>query len=264
MKSQQYNPKAPVVVANVCPRAHELLKPVLDQWFGDAHHEIVIDEASDAAELVRGVTRGNGKWKKSVKCVSAVFDQRVSMGAPECIPADHQLVTFIGDPFTLAVDEYQRQLQQPNFWHRGQRVEFSQHFPTLDSFLEKYPDWLYGRLPQNLTLANLAQKLGREFLFVGVLDSLQESVDQLAQIIDQPTVELTAAWNVGETAVGSESQRQKFYAQYPRPKAIYDFARSEAIGADEPDSEVGDSGCAELHRPHGSSVNTGTLDLQAS
>ena len=83
-------------------------------------------------------------------------------------------------------------------------------------------------------------------------------------IRDRPTVELTAAWNVGETAVGSESQRQKFYAQYPRPKAIYDFARSEAIGADEPDSEVGDSGSAELHRPHGGSVKTGTLDLQAS
>ncbi len=261
MKSQQYNPKTPVVVANVCPKAHELLKPVLDQWFGDGHREIVVDEASEARELISSVTRGSGKWKKSVRCVSAVFDQSVSMGVPDCLPPDHQLVTFVGDPFTLAVDEYQRQLQNPNFWHRGQRVGFSQHFPNLDAFLDRYPDWLYGRLPQNLTLANLKQKLRREFLFVGVLDSLQESVDQLAQIIDQPIVELTTPWNAAETVVGSEAQRQKFYAQYPRPKAIYDFAKSQAGGAGEFDSEVG---TAEFHRPHGGNVTTGTLDLQAS
>ena len=266
MQSRNYNPKKPIVVANVCPEAHELLRPVLDQWFGDAHRPIEIDETADPGELIRTVTRGNGKWKKSVKCVSAVFDQRVAMGVPDCLPAKHQLVTFVGDPFTLVVAEYRRQLQQPNFWHRGQQVEFSQCFPTLDSYLERYPDWLYGRLPQNLTLANLSQKLGRDFLFVGVLESLQESVNQLAKIIDQPTVELTAVWGAGDTTVGSESQRQKFYAQYPRPKAIYDFARSEEGASDELDSSdsVSDSASSGLHGPPGGKVTTGKLDLQLS
>jgi len=78
MQSPNYKPKKPIVVANVCPEAHELLGPVLDQWFGDAHRRIEIAEASDPIDLIRTVTRGNGKWKKSVKCVSAVFDQRVS------------------------------------------------------------------------------------------------------------------------------------------------------------------------------------------
>jgi len=224
MQSRNYNPKKPIVVANVCPEAHELLRPVLDQWFGDAHCSIEIDKSSDPAALIRSVTRGSGKWKKSVKCVSAVFDQRVSMGVPDCLPADSQWVAFVGDPFTLAVAEYQRQHGEPNFWHRGQQVEFSECFPSIGAFLERYPDWLYARLPQNLTLANLSQKLGREFLFVGVLESLQDSVNQLAEIIDQPPVELTAVWGAGDASVGSESQRQKFYAQYPRLKAIYDFA----------------------------------------
>jgi hypothetical protein len=259
MKSQNYNPKTPVIVSHVCPRAHELIKPVLDHWFGDGHREIVIDEFTDAGEIVRSLTRGSGKWKKSVKCVSAVFDQSFSMGVPECLPADHQLVSFVCDPFTLAVDEYQRQSQQSDFWHRGQRIEFSQRFPTLDAFLDRYPNWLYDRLPQNLTLANLSEKMGDEFLFVGVLETLQESVDQLAQTIGQPTMKLTTSWNDGETVVGSESQRQKFYAHYPRPKAIYDFAKAEVARAGEIDSEV-----TEHHRLHGSNVTTGALDLQAS
>ena len=270
MQSRNYNPKKPIVVANVCPEAHELLKPVLDQWFGDAHHALEIDEATDPGKLIRTLVTGKGKWKKSVKCVSAVFDQRVSMGVPECLPAKHQLVTFVGDPFTLAVAEYQRQLGEPNFWYRGQQVEFSQCFPTVDSFLDRYPDWLYSRLPQNLTLANLPQKLGRDFLFVGVLESLQESVNQLAEIIDQPAVELASAWGAGETAVGSDSLRQKFYAQYPRPKAIYDFARSAGAGSDEIDSNDSvsnsdsQSASAGLHGPHGGKVTTGKLDLQLS
>ena len=262
MQSRNYKPKKPIVVANVCPEANELLRPVLDQWFGDAHRPIEVDEASDPVDLIRAVTRGNGKWKKSVKCVSAVFDQRVSMGVPDCLPAGSQLVTFVADPFTLAVAEYQRQLRQPNFWHRGQQVEFSERFPTFDSFLDRYPDWLYARLPQNLTLANLSQKLGREFLFVGALESLQESVNQLAEILDQPTVELTSVWGAGNAAVGSESQRQKFYDQYPRPKAIYDFAKSRGLRSDEFDSH--DSVSAELSGPHVSKVTTGKLDLQLS
>jgi len=262
MQSPNYNPKKTIVVANVCPEAHELLGPVLDQWFGDAHRRIEIDEASDPIDLIRSVTRGNGKWKKSVKCVSAVFDQRVSMGVPDCLPAGSQLVTFVADPFTLAVAEYQRQQGEPNFWHRGQQVEFSERFPTLDSFLERYPDWLYARLPQNLTLANLTQKLGREFLFVGALESLQESINQLAEIINQPIVELTSVWGAGGAAVGSESQRQKFYAQYPRPKAIYDFATSTRVESDEFDSH--DSVSAGISGPHVSKVTTGKLDLQLS
>lgn len=266
MKSQNYNPKKPIVVANVCPEANELLRPVLDQWFGESHRGLEIDEASDPSELIRTVTRGNGKWKKSVKCVSAVFDQRVSMGVPDCLPAKHQLVLFVGDPFTLAVAEYGRQLRQPNFWHRGQRVEFSKRFPTLDSYLERYPDWLYGRLPQNLTLANISQKLGDEFLFVGVLESLQESVNQLANIVGKPAVELNGDWNAGGTAAGSETQRQKFYAQYPRPKSIYDFAASGGCGSNEIDSHdsVSGSASAGLPGPHGGKVTTGKLDLQLS
>jgi len=252
MLSQTYNPKTPVVVANVCPVAHELLRPVLDQWFGDSHRSIAIDESADPSELIRTVTRGGGKWKKTVQCVSAVFDQRVSMGVPECLPAKHQLVTFVADPFALAVAEYQRQLRQPNYWHRGQHIEFSQRFPTLDSFLERYPDWLYSRLPQNLTLANFSQKLSEEFLFVGVLESLQESVNQLATIIDQPTVELQGQWNAGDAGTGSQSQRKKFYAQYPRPKAIYDFAVTGDVAADA------------HHRPQAGKVATGKLDLQLS
>jgi hypothetical protein len=267
MQSQNYNPKRPIVIANVCPEAHELLAPVLDQWFGAAHHPIEIDEVSDPRELLRTVTRESGKWKKSVKCVSAVFDQRVSIGVPEWLPANHQLVTFVGDPFTLAVSEYQRQLQQPNFWHRGQRVEFAQLFPTLDSFLQRYPDWLYARLPQDLTLANLSQKLGSEFLFVGLLESLQESVDQLATVIGQPTIELTKVWSKGNVAVGSESQRQKFYAQYPRPKAIYDFAISRGSASEELDSSGSVSepfSHTGLRGPHRGKVTTGKLDMQLS
>lgn len=260
MQSRNYNPKTPIVVASVCPEAHELLQPVLDQWFGDAHHALEINEASSSNELLRTVTRGSGKWKKSVKCVSAVFDQRVSMGVPECLPTKHQLVTFVGDPFTLAVAQYQRQLQQPSFWHRSQRVEFSQRFPTLGFFLDRYPDWLYGRLPQNLTLANLPQKMRQDFLFVGVLETLQESVNQLAEIIDQPTVELNATWGAGDATVGPESRRQKFYAQYPKPKAIYDFARSRAADCGDLDSD--DSLSAGLNGPHGRKVTTGNLDLQ--
>lgn len=266
MQSRNYNPKKPIVVANVCPEAHELLKPVLDQWFGEAHHALEINEASDPGKLIRSVVSGKGKWKKTVKCVSAVFDQRCSLGAPDCLPADLQLVTFVGDPFTLAVAEFQRQQRRPNFWYRGQQVEFSQCFPTLDSFLDRYPDWLYGRLPQNLTLANLPQKMGHDFLFVGVLESLQESVNQLAETIDQSAVELTSVWDAGDTTVGSESQRQKFYAQYPRPKAIYDFASSGGSGSDELDAShsSSESASAGIRGPHGGKVTTGKLDLQLS
>ena len=256
MQSRNYNPEIPIVIASVCPEAHQALQGVLNQWFDDSHHCIPIDETSDNAKLTGDLTDSDGKWKKNVRCVSAVFDQSVSMGVPACLPSDHQLILFVDDPFKLVFAEYQRKLQQPNFWYRGERIDFSKRFPTLESFLNRHPDWLYDRFPQDLTLANLPQKLSQEYLFVGVLESLQASVNQLANILGQPAVELTDVLDASGAASGFESLRQSFYAQCPRLKAIYDFA-------------CGPSGAAtEIHHaPHqtrGSNIKTGSLNLQQS
>ena len=264
MQVKNYDPQIPIVIANLCPDAQAIISPVLDQWFGREHYALSINDATDCNEFIRALTDDSGQWIKGLRCVSGVFDQRLSIGVPDCLPANYQMVTFVGDPMRLAVAEYHRQKKQPNFWHKGQPAEFSQCFPTLESFVRRYPDWLYARLPQDVTLANLSQKMGQEFLFVAVLESLQESVNQLAELIDKPSVELSATWESGEQTFVSESLRQQFYAHYPRPKAIWDFAVSITSGSRKPNSRhrFSDSATTGLRGPHRVKINIGELNLE--
>ncbi len=264
MQTKNYNPEAPVVVANVCPQANLLLQPVLDQWFGDSHYSLTIDETSDAGDLIRSVTSGSGKWKKKLRCVSAVFDQRFAMGVPDCFPADHQMILFVDDPFRLMVADFQQKSRQTDFWYRGQRMEFSQRFPTIDSFFRRYPDWLYGRFPADLTLANLPQKLGFEYLFTGLLETFQKSVNQLAEILGQPQVQLAGTCQAVEPVGGAELLRANFYNQYPLLKSVYDFVvnhpysstlRAEDGAKKNPNVPTGLAG------PHSGIVTTGKMAL---
>ena len=83
---------------------------------------------------------------------------------------------------------------------------------------------MFSHLPQNLTLANYRQQLESQFIYIGVYEDLQTSIDQLATVLDKPTMQLPVS-NASEYDENVPNHlREQFYRDYPLPKKIYDFA----------------------------------------
>ena len=83
---------------------------------------------------------------------------------------------------------------------------------------------MFSHLPQNLTLANYREKLASQFVYIGVFEDMQTSINRLASALNQPTMTLPVSNASEYDETVPEELREQFYFDYPLPKKIYDFA----------------------------------------
>ena len=222
-----YDPDQPILYTHIPKCAGSSMRRVLSDWFGKGFHK-VNQERTAPFGLPKVPTKdGQGNWLPDVKCIQAHFHHGHGFGLPYFYPEVQQYITIMRDPFDLMVSMYffmKGQSKEGKFWYRGRPVDISKEIPNIESYLQRYPFWLYSHLPQNLTLANYSQELPRQFVYIGIFEDMQNSIDRLAEKLDKPTttLPLSNASEYDETV--PENLREQFYHDYPLPKRIYDFA----------------------------------------
>jgi hypothetical protein len=200
----------------------------LHQWFGDGYHKLNQQQDSKYGMEKLPTQDGQGNWLPDVRCIQAHFHHGHGFGLPYFYPEIDQYVTILRDPFDLMVSMYffiKGRSKQGKFWFRGRPVDITETYPSIESYVRNYPYWMYSHLPQNLTLANYRQQLSKQFVYIGIFEDLQNSINRLAEKLGQSPVKLplSNASQYDETV--PEELRQQFYFDYPLPKRIYDFAR---------------------------------------
>jgi hypothetical protein len=148
---------------------------------------------------------------------------------PYYYPEVTQYFTMLRDPFDLTVSMYffaKGRSSQGQFMFRGEQVDFSALFPTVDSYLKAYPDWLFHHFPQDITLDNFQAKLTSKFVYIGIVEDLGKSVQMLANILGKPEVEVPVLNASEYDEIIPEHLREGFYHDYPLLKAIYEFAKN--------------------------------------
>ena len=110
------------------------------------------------------------------------------------------------------------------FWFRGKPVDIRDQFPTVESYVNSYPYWLFSHLPQDVTLDNYEEKLRQRFVYIGVFEDLQTSINNLAKILGKPEWELPHMNVSMYDEPVPEYLRDRFYHDYPLLKRVYDFA----------------------------------------
>lgn len=224
---RQYDPQQPILYTHIPKCAGTSVVSLLRDWFGKGYHKLNQDETRDIA-LPRVETQDEqGRWLESVKCVHGHFDHDRGYGLPYYYPEVNQYFTILRDPFDLVVSMYffaKGRSRQGEFWHRGKPVDIREKFPDVSSYVKAYPRWLFNHLPQNVTLNNYRQKLEQYFVYIGIFEDLQTSINQLAKVLGKPSGELPK-FNVStyDEAV-PESLRKQFYHDYPLLERIYQFA----------------------------------------
>lgn len=203
------------------------MRKALGHWFGDGYHKL--NQRQDARYGLEKLPTQDqhGHWLPDVRCIQAHFHHGHGFGLPYFYPEVDQYITILRDPFDLMVSMYfftKGRSKAGLFWHRGRPVDITQQYPTIESYIRSYPYWMFSHLPQDLTLANYRSKLAEQFVYIGIFEDLQTSINRLAQKLGKPPVEVPRS-NVSQyDEMVPRHLREQFYFDYPLPKKIYDFA----------------------------------------
>ena len=224
---KKYDPTKPIIYTHIPKCAGTSVVRLLRQWFGDVYHKLNQDETKDII-LPRVETRdADGNWLENVKCIHGHFNHGRGYGLPYFYPELDQYFTILRDPFDLTVSMYffaKGRSINGQFWFRGKAVDIRDQFPTVESYVTSYPYWLFSHLPQDITLDNYEEKLRQRFVYIGVFEDLQTSINNLAKILGKPEWELPHMNVSMYDEPVPEYLRDRFYHDYPLLKRVYDFA----------------------------------------
>ncbi len=224
---RKYDSSQPILYTHVPKCAGSSVVRVLRKWFAEEYHKLNQDETQDIL-LPRVATRDDqGCWLGNVKCIHGHFNHGRGYGLPYYYPEVNQYFTILRDPFDVTVSMYffaKGRSSEGRFWYRGEPVDLRDQFPNVDSYVNTYPYWFFDHLPQGITLENYRQRLASRFVYMGVFEDLQTSINNLGKIFGKESAVLPHI-NVSKYDESvPEHLREKFYHDYPLLKRVYDFA----------------------------------------
>ncbi len=222
-----FDPSQPLIYSHIPKCAGSSVVKLLRTWFKSSFHQLIQDETQNIVLPRMATQDADGNWLPNVKIIQGHFDHGRGYGLPYFYPEINQYFTIYRDPFDMLVSMYffvKGKSKQGEFWNRGRQVDIRETFSDVQDYLRYYPRWMFDHLPVNLTMHKLEDKLRERFIYIGLFEDLQTTVDKLAIIFGKETMELPR-FNVSEYDEPiPEHLRGRFYQDYPLLKRIHDFA----------------------------------------
>ncbi|MBI3799880.1 MAG: hypothetical protein HY268_23265 [Deltaproteobacteria bacterium] len=216
-----YNADKPLISLHIPKCSWTSFRSVLEQWFG-ANFYLHYSDGPLREERPRKYELTGGT------CVHGHFNQRRNIGVQDYYPEAEQFITILRDPFEMAVSYYfyAKGLGENRFTNGKPRQPIQEKFCDVSNYLRK------GRkkravvkyLPYKVTFDNYEEMFEKYFIYLGLTEDLQTSVDVLARRLGFASV-LVGRVNtsVHDEEVTAEL-REEFISTHPLEYAIYDYA----------------------------------------
>ncbi|MDY0295748.1 MAG: hypothetical protein RB296_00315 [Acidobacteriota bacterium] len=227
-----YSRKKPLISMHVPKCAGTSMRHVLRQWF-KANLLLHYQDERRSRPPARHATKRRFRLLRTNRaiCIHGHFDNMRGTGVDDYYPGSDQLISILRDPFDLHVSTYFYVKREARNGGEGAFLDGKEHPIVANHWsLEDYlagnrRSFLLRFLPSGLSLDNYRRVLDERFLFIGLMERFQESVDALAGLLGLPSIsvatENVSPWDEPVPA----GAREEFARENPLETAIYDDVR---------------------------------------
>lgn len=225
MKS--YDPDRPLISLHVPKCAGTSFLSVLQTWYGRRlyrHYPNEVKGTSPPRYRLRSRLRPS-KWKRHV-CVHGHFNKTRGMGVQDYYPEADQFITVFRDPFDLHLSAYffRRRRGEKSFRDGAPFPAPPVDVYDIEVYLRESRSFMLAHVPFDITLDNYESVLDENYVYVGVSEDMQTTVDVLASRLGFKSVQVERKNASDWSESVPENAREEFIERHPLEFAIYNYA----------------------------------------
>ena len=227
---KQYDPNKPLISVHIPKCGGTSFAEILKRWFGKGYLEHYHDERQNKHPPRYNLFRDPYRKEFIPRlCIHGHFNHDRGNGAERYYPGVDQFITIIRDPFELHLSAYffRKRREKENsgsvYWSGKQNPIIANNWSLEDYLNNSKKSYLLSFFPADMTIDNYQQILQQRFLFIGLTNHLQDSVNSLATILGyfpMPVSEKNISEREEPVPAGA---RETFIANNPLEMAVYDY-----------------------------------------
>jgi hypothetical protein len=215
-----YDPGSAIISIHVPRCGGTSLREVLAGWFGDRFfiHYFQQNEANPPRHPCMAGS-----------CIHGHFNDGKGIGAADCYPGVDQYIMFLRDPLEAQISNY-------FFWKRKARARQIKRgdlqpggfhdYRDIRDFFEKRPDSHFMKyLPRKVYGNNFRDLIEEMYVFVGIAEKMQASVDILAGLLRFPSVSIGTLNEAPRDEKVPDGLRETFIRNNRFVFELYDYCR---------------------------------------
>ncbi len=226
-----YNPKRPLISIHIPKCAGSSFSQILKEWYKERFLTHYHNEAENQPPEKHNLYSDQfiREFRPGI-CIHGHFNNRRGNGVRDYYPIVDQFITIMRDPFDLHLSNYfyvkKEALDGKAVW-AGKHHPIIENGWTLKDYLrEEKKSYIRQFLPADLTIENYHAILEKEFIYVGITENLQKSVNLLAQKLGFPPVKVpmknVSRWDEPVP----DGAREEFEKNNPLVIAIYRYIKN--------------------------------------
>lgn len=202
------------------------LKAALKSWFGNKLHYHYYDEENNSmpSRLESYRIRASSLLSTG-HCVHGHFNKYRGFGIRDYYPQSKQFISFLRDPLEIHLSNYYF-VKNKVLYRDGERFHFKMDVNEyLNDVIDNASSWYMTHFPDDICEDSIPEYIEERFVFIGVMEDYQKSLDVLADILEKPRFEIPV-YNKTERDpyVLDEDLVSRFKEAFGFDYKVYDYA----------------------------------------
>lgn len=222
---RDYNPEEVLISIHIPKCGGSSLAQILKNWFGDKLYFNYYQEVSNLPPVPIDFARaGIGT------CIHGHFNKKRDQGVSTLYPEAKQFMTFLRNPAEIQISNYfyvKERVASGQSFKNGKIFDLP--FNSIDDYLVNTHSGMLNHFPDGINEDNYTGFLESNFIFVGIMEDFQRSVDRLARKLDKMTFPVPQVNTAKREHAASDEAIRMFKANHKFEYELYQYCADHIV-----------------------------------